>query len=130
MIEAWANHTNVGRYYTDSNVQFPFNFNFIENLHDWGNAYTIRQQIDDWFDHTPQDGTANWVLGNHDKPRVASRYGFERSDGIIAITMTLPGVAVTYNGEEIGMQDFRSISWEDTKDPQACNGPREGYEER
>lgn len=35
--------------------------------------------------------------------------------------LTLPGVAVTYNGEEIGMLDYREISWEDTQDPAACN---------
>lgn len=130
MTEAWANSSFVGRYYTDSKVNFPFNFNFIEHLYDNGNAYTIRQQIDDFLDHMPEGATPNWVLGNHDKPRVASRYGFERSDGIIAVTMTLPGVCVTYNGEEIGMQDYRSISWEDTRDPQACNAPQEGYQER
>lgn len=35
--------------------------------------------------------------------------------------LTLPGVAVTYNGEEIGMLDYRDISWEETQDPAACN---------
>ena len=35
--------------------------------------------------------------------------------------LTLPGVAVTYNGDEIGMLDYRNISWDDTLDPQACN---------
>ena len=35
--------------------------------------------------------------------------------------LTLPGVAVTYNGEEIGMMDYREITWLDTQDPQACN---------
>ena len=33
----------------------------------------------------------------------------------------MPGVAVTYNGDEIGMLDYRDISWDDTLDPQACN---------
>lgn len=28
---------------------------------------------------------------------------------------------MTYNGDEIGMLDYRDISWEDTLDPQACN---------
>jgi alpha-glucosidase len=37
------------------------------------------------------------------------------------LLLTLPGVAVTYNGDEIGMLDHRDISWEDTLDPQACN---------
>lgn len=37
------------------------------------------------------------------------------------LVMTLPGVAVTYNGEEIGMVDYRDITWDLTQDPQACN---------
>jgi len=43
------------------------------------------------------------------------------------ITLLLPGVGVTYNGEEIGMEDTW-ISWEDTKDPQGCNAGRDGFE--
>jgi len=35
--------------------------------------------------------------------------------------MILPGMAVTYNGDEIGMVDKRDISWKDTQDPQACS---------
>lgn len=60
-------------------------------------------------------------LGNHDKPRFGSRYGTERIDGLLTLLLTLPGVAVTYNGDEIGMLDYRDISWEMTLDPQACN---------
>lgn len=130
LTEAYANNTFTARYYTDSKVNFPFNFNFIERLWDNANAYDIRQNINDWINYSPKGSTPNWVLGNHDKPRFASRYGFERSDALTAISLTLPGIAVTYNGEEIGMVDFREISWEDTVDPQACNGPREGYEWR
>jgi alpha-glucosidase len=33
---------------------------------------------------------------------------------------TLPGVAITYQGEELVMENV-FISWEDTQDPQACN---------
>lgn len=40
---------------------------------------------------------------------------------MLALLLTLPGVAVTYNGDEIGMLDYRDISFEDTLDPQACN---------
>lgn len=37
------------------------------------------------------------------------------------LLLTLPGVAFTYNGDEIGMLDHREISWDDTTDPWACN---------
>jgi len=66
-------------------------------------------------------------LGNHDKQRFATRYGTERVDGLMTLLLTLPGVAVTYNGDEIGMVDYRDISWEDTLDPQACNTDPESY---
>lgn len=129
MTEAYANQTFTIKFY-NYDSHFPFNFGFIENLRDYNTAYDIRQIIDDWLDLMPKGATANWVLGNHDKPRVGSRFGFERQDGMLAIEMTLPGVAVTYNGEEIGMLDHRGITWEETVDPQACNGPEEGYQER
>ena len=44
-------------------------------------------------------------------------------DAFNLIAMTLPGVAVTYQGEEIGMINT-DISYEDTVDPSGCNcGP-------
>lgn len=37
------------------------------------------------------------LIGNHDQPRVASRYGAEKVDALLMLVMTLPGIAVTYN---------------------------------
>lgn len=42
------------------------------------------------------------------------------------LLQTLPGVAVTYNGEELGMTDVW-LSWADTVDPQACQTSEETY---
>ncbi|KAL4710522.1 hypothetical protein ACJJTC_008924 [Scirpophaga incertulas] len=70
--------------------------------------------------HMPVGGTANWVNGNHDQSRLASRVGAERVDAMNLLALLLPGIAVTYQGEEIGMTDG-FVSWEDTKDPQAVN---------
>ena len=41
-------------------------------------------------------------------------------DGLNGLNMLLPGVAVTYQGEEIGMRDGY-VSWEDTVDVSALN---------
>ncbi|XP_031628553.1 probable maltase isoform X2 [Contarinia nasturtii] len=47
----------------------------------------------------------NWVLGNHDRPRLSTRLGEERTDILNILIKTLPGITITYYGEEIGMTD-------------------------
>jgi len=67
-------------------------------------------------------------MGNHDQRRVGSRYGESRIDLMNMLQMFLPGVSITYQGEELGMTDLK-ISWEDTRDPSACNSNSNIYEE-
>lgn len=43
------------------------------------------------------------------------------------LTMLLPGVAVTYNGEEIAMENGE-VTWEEGQDPQACNGVESDFD--
>ena len=55
--------------------------------------------------------------------RLGSRFGEGNMDGFNMLSLLLPGVAVTYNGEEIGMTNTL-VSWEDTVDPAGINcGP-------
>lgn len=68
-------------------------------------------------------------MGNHDRPRVGTRFGSHRIDAMNMIIHSLPGATVTYQGEEIGMTDVR-ISWEESKDPAACNAGEELYAEK
>lgn len=44
------------------------------------------------------------------------------------VNILFKGTSVTYNGEEIGMED-RWISWEDTVDPAGCNMGEDRYEQ-
>lgn len=145
-IEAWTDIDNTVRFYANSEghprSHFPFNFFLIGDLDADSTPRDFKQAIEKWTDNMPAGATPNWVvsgtqdnatlliiifnpffsqLGNHDVPRFGSRYGTERIDGLLALVLTLPGVAITYNGEEIGMLDYREISWENTLDPQACN---------
>lgn len=53
--------------------------------------------------------------------------GVGRADLYNILLQTLPGNAVTYNGEELCMTDVY-ISWEDTIDPAACNTNPKDYE--
>ena len=46
------------------------------------------------------------------------------ADALNMIALTLPGISVTYQGEEIGMADNMDITWEETVDNKGCNcGP-------
>lgn len=62
----------------------------------------------------------HFQLGNHDQWRMATRLGVERTDLLNILLQTLPGVAVTYQGEELGLLNTH-LTWEETVDPSACN---------
>ena len=53
----------------------------------------------------PTGGWPNWVLGNHDRSRVASRVGFAQARIAAMLLLTLRGTPTIYQGEEIGMAD-------------------------
>ena len=42
------------------------------------------------------------------------------ADAFNMIALTLPGISVTYQGEEIGMEDNMDITWEETVDNKGC----------
>uniref|UniRef100_U5ESA4 alpha-glucosidase n=1 Tax=Corethrella appendiculata TaxID=1370023 RepID=U5ESA4_9DIPT len=134
MTEAYTNITNVMRYYQSDDglklgAHFPFNFQLVLDVYRNSNAHDFERVINKWMENMPNNSVANWVLGNHDRARVGSRFTDEKIDLMNTLFMTLPGVAVTYYGEEIGMVDHTDISFNDTRDPQACNQGEENYRE-
>ena len=55
--------------------------------------------------HRP-DARISWVLSNHDEPRVVERYGSEaRARAALVAMLGLPGSAVLYQGDELGLRD-------------------------
>ncbi|KAH8285193.1 hypothetical protein KR054_006032 [Drosophila jambulina] len=131
MAETYSPINIVMRYYgneTAEGAQLPFNFLLISEISNSSNAHAYEDTIQKWLQHMPKGRTANWVLGNHDKPRVGSRLGTDRVDMLNMLTSTLPGASVTYQGEELGMTNVW-ISWKDTVDPSACNTNPSIYEQ-
>jgi alpha-glucosidase len=56
----------------------------------------------------PAGATPTWFGGNHDHPRLASRWagGDERkARAALFLLLTLPGVAILYQGDEIALED-------------------------
>ena len=77
-------------------ADFPFNFNFVLHLGENTMAGDIELEILDWLENMPNGKTANWVLDNHDNPRVGTKIGEKYMDPMNMISLLLPGVAVTY----------------------------------
>ncbi|EDW31625.1 GL10860 [Drosophila persimilis] len=120
LMQYYGNGTHLGS-------QIPFNFNLLANIGFDSDAYHYSELIHNWLDNMPEGQVANWVFGNHDQSRIGSRLGADRIDACNMIVLTLPGVSITYQGEEMGMTDV-FISWEDTVDPQACQTNEEEFE--
>ena len=76
----------------------PFNFALISNLDINSNANDFEAAVKAWYDRLPQGfgAEANWVLGNHDRPRIGYRYGTDRHESLAMMTMLLPGINVVY----------------------------------
>ena len=90
-------------YYGENNNEFnfPFNFFLLENT-EW-TGIAVSQTVNKWLDNMPNGAWPNWVLGNHDNPRIASKAGVYLARLLNVLLLTLPGTPTTYYGEEILM---------------------------
>ena len=97
----------------------PFNFQLIEVP--W-HAPTIATTIETYEAALPPHGWPNWVLGNHDKPRLKTRLGAGQARVAAMLLLTLRGTPTLYYGDEIGMEAV-SIAPDMVQDPWEKNMP-------
>lgn len=107
---------------SEHHIHAPFNFNLIGR--EWS-AAAYRDFIDHFDASLHDEGWPNYVLGNHDRPRLASRLGEERAKLLGMMQLTLRGMPVIYYGEEIGMQNG-DIPREHQLDPRGHHRPGAG----
>lgn len=123
LVEAYAPLKKVVEIYGENGqlngAEFPFNFEFLNYLGPTSNARDFKAVIDNYLEAIPAGSTPNWVQGNHDQHRSASRLGPQKADALNILLQVLPGAAITYYGEELAMEDV-FIPWYRTVDPQAC----------
>ena len=81
-------------------VHLPFNFAL---LHARWNSGSIASLVDAYEAALPAGGWPNWVLGNHDQARIASRVGSAQARIAAMLLLTLRGTPTIYYGDEIGM---------------------------
>jgi alpha-glucosidase len=100
-------------------THLPFNFALLKTP--W-QARAIAKLIDDYEAVLPPGAWPNWVLGNHDKPRVASRIGEAQARVAAMLLLTLRGTPTLYYGDEIGLPQA-TIPPELVQDPFEKNVP-------
>jgi alpha-glucosidase len=100
-------------------AHLPFNFQLLTLPWD---SRQIAAAIAEYEGALPDGGWPNWVLGNHDQPRVASRVGSSQARIAAMLLLTLRGTPTIYYGDEIGMRDV-PIPEDAIRDPQGLNMP-------
>ncbi|XP_040573552.1 maltase A3 [Lepeophtheirus salmonis] len=121
MTEAYTDDLN--KYYGPNGTisHMPINFNLITAFKDKStvSAKALHNAIIPYIAEVKEVNHTwpNFNLGNHDNPRVRSRFGPELIDGINMLVMLLPGTPITYYGEELGMEDLLEVQ-NDPRDPE------------
>lgn len=131
LLDAYDERLMVGEIYLPNNeliayygtrldeCHLPFNFQLINAR--W-EPDIVRCLVDQYETDLPSGAWPNWVLGNHDQRRLATRVGCEQARVAIMLLLTLRGTPTWYYGDELGMEDV-PIPRESMKDPQALNQP-------
>ncbi len=94
-------------------LHLPFNFGLLAVPWD---ATDVQQFVTALESTIPDGAWPNYVVGNHDEPRVASRIGPERARIAMMLLLTLRGTPTLYNGDELGMEDV-PVPPEKVQDP-------------
>jgi alpha-glucosidase len=82
----------------------------------------MAQIISEYHSALPTGAWPNWVLGNHDNTRIATRIGSRQAWIAAMLLLTLPGTLTMYYGEEIGMTNV-PIPPDEVQDPAEKNEP-------
>src|ERR1051325_10708415 len=104
-------------------AHLPFNFQLVQAP--WDAAH-IARLIEEYERALPEGAWPNWVLGNHDQHRIASRVGRAQARVAAMLLFTLRGTPTLYYGDEIGMRGGE-IPAALVRDPFERNVPGRGH---
>jgi alpha-glucosidase len=93
----------IGHFYGNEKprLHLPLNFALLDS--NW-NAIAIQATIDAYFNALPQGAWPDFVIGGHDKRRVASKVGQAQARILAMLLMTIRGTPFIFAGDEIGSE--------------------------
>ncbi|WP_410810417.1 glycoside hydrolase family 13 protein [Micromonospora sp. 067-2] len=136
--EVWMpDRQRFTNYLRPDELHAAFNFDFLGCAWD---ASALRGSIDGTLSaHAPVGAPATWVLSNHDVTRHVTRYGradttfsfaakregtptnlelgTRRARAAALLSLSLPGAAYVYQGEELGLYEVEDIPFALRQDP-------------
>ncbi len=104
-------------------AEMPFNFHLIQS--EW-KAEVIAALIRDYEAALPAGAWPNWVMGNHDQHRLATRLGAAQARVAAVLLLSLRGTPTMYYGDELGMPDA-VIAADQVQDPAEKRQPGQGF---
>ena len=139
VAEAWVDEPErLARYLRRDELHTAFNFTYLQAP--WDAGYLRRVITETLDEHLAVGAPATWVLSNHDVARHVSRYarnqtapgssvmqllghpadlglGRRRARAAVLLTLSLPGSAYVYQGEELGLAEVEDLPEEVLADP-------------
>ncbi|MFC6723867.1 alpha-glucosidase [Halobium palmae] len=88
---------------------------------DWS-VKELKRTLSHWQHGLEEEGWNSVYMGNHDEPRMVSRFGhdgqFRRESAklLATVLMTLQGTTYVYQGDEIGMTNYPFSSLDEVRD--------------
>jgi alpha-glucosidase len=105
----------IGHFYGNSKprLHLPLNFALLDT--EW-NAISLQATIDAYFNAIPKGAWPDFVIGGHDKHRVASKIGQAQARVLAMLLMTIRGAPFLFAGDEIGSEQV-PVAAEQVRDP-------------
>jgi alpha-glucosidase len=119
--EAYVSIDKLVKYYGENDDECHLPANFLLILLPW-DPIKISESIGEYEKCLPHGAWPNWVIGNHDQPRIASRTSIQQARIAAMLLLTLRGTPTLYYGDEIGMTNVE-IPPDEIQDPQGKNMP-------
>jgi alpha-glucosidase len=93
----------IGHFYGDGKprLHMPLNYTLLDS--EW-DALSLQASIDAYLNAIPSGAWPVWVIGGHDKKRIASKIGQDQCRLLAMLALTLRGTPFLFAGDEIGME--------------------------
>jgi alpha-glucosidase len=93
----------IGHFYGSAKprIHLPLNFVLLDTPWD---AISLQANIDAYLNAIPEQAWPDWVIGGHDKQRVAGKIGQAQARVLAMLLMTLRGTPILFAGDELGLE--------------------------